>query len=165
MNQGPVWVIQGTICVFLFRSATCVCSNKWPKTTNLPYDQTPFHYIHYIHFSAWHTLTVSYAYPKPLVNEPIDLPSLRLAAWYFENHWSSTISPCDPGSPPQGSTVAVDPSSTGLSGTKRPLLWMVAVFLSSKIHMVNWNWGGYIASVVKAWKSWTRNSSICSQAL
>ena len=115
MNQGPVWVIQGTICVFLFRSATCVCSNKWPKTTNLPYDQTPFHYIHYIHFSAWHTLTVSYAYPKPLVNEPIDLPSLRLAAWYFENHWSSTISPCDPGSPPQGSTVAVDPSSTGLS--------------------------------------------------
>ena len=106
-----------------------------------------------------------YGYPRPLVNEPIDLPSLRLAAWYFENHWSSTISPCDPGSPPQGSTVAVDPSSTGLSGTKRPLLWMVAVFLSSKIHMVNWNWGGYIASVVKAWKSWTRNSSICSQAL
>lgn len=42
-----------------------------------------------------------YGYPRPLVNEPIDLPSLRLAAWYFENHWSSTISPCDPGSPPR----------------------------------------------------------------
>lgn len=27
---------------------------EWPKTMNLPYDQTPFHYIH---VSTWHTLT------------------------------------------------------------------------------------------------------------
>ena len=52
---------------------------EWPKTMNLPYDQTPFHYIH---VSTWHTLTFMDT-PSPWWTNRSDLPSLKTGSVIF----------------------------------------------------------------------------------